>query len=406
MADHQGVREFAVAASAGIAIAFLCVIVLLPCLLLIWPRGKARPFPIVDLPVVRYGRPRRTFAVFGLVIVLAIVGLSRIGVDTHVLEELDKDGKVVQDFTFYENHFQGLLNLEVHLRGDLKSMEAFRAIEKLQVGVAQAPDVNSSESYIDWLREIVNQQGEISDEQILLAVIFLSAAGDHLPRHVINPDFDQGRIRFYLRGAGTKRFLEFKETIESEARKFPPGLTAEVSSYAEMAHESTRLVVVTMLQSLIITLVVITVMLSLMYRSWHLGLLAILPNSLPILVALGVTGWLGIHLRIGIVMIYSVGIGLAVDDTIHMLSRYRSEKLRNPQLSPRENLQETLRTTGTALIITSIILVAGALCYLPATLQSMRDVGLLLTAIVLTALFSDLYLLPLLVEHSDQPSED
>jgi predicted RND superfamily exporter protein len=105
-------------------------------------------------------------------------------------------------------------------------------------------------------------------------------------------------------------------------------------------------------------------------------------------------------------MIYSVGIGLAVDDTIHMLSRYRSEKLRNPQLSPRENLQETLRTTGTALIITSIILVAGALCYLPATLQSMRDVGLLLTAIVLTALFSDLYLLPLLVEHSDQPSED
>ncbi|MFT5129948.1 MAG: putative RND superfamily exporter protein [Rhodothermales bacterium] len=382
------------------------MVVLLPALLLIWPGCTTRPFPVVKLPAVRYGRRGLTMIAFIILTGLAIIGTTRITVDSQVLEELDKTSATVNDFRFYENQFFGLLNLEVHLKGDLRTPAAFRAVEALQAELIEAEDVNGVESYAHWLREVSGKQAEISDSEIYMATQFLAAAGDAFPAHMVNEDFSQGRIRLFLRGAGTQRFLELKALILRHAAEFPEGLSADVSGYAEMAHESTRMVVVTMLRSLVITLAVITLLLSVMYRSWKLGLLALIPNGLPILVALGLTGWLGINLRIGIVMIYSVGIGLAVDDSIHMLSRFRAEQLRSPHLSSREQLLRTLSTTGTALIVTSIILTVGALCYLPATLQSMRDVGLLLTVIVLTALAADLFLLPFLVERAERSAKD
>jgi predicted RND superfamily exporter protein len=400
--DHAGVRDFAYSASLGIGLAFTTIIVLLPTLLLLWPRCAQRPFPVMKLPQVHYGRSALTAAIFAGIFVVAIIGTKRIQVDSFVLEELDQSSRTVKDFRFYESAFFGLLNLELHLIGDLRSPEAFRAVEALEAKIVGQDDVNGAESYTQWIREVVSRQGAISDAEIAAGIGLLGAAGDAFPAHMTNADFSQGRMRFFLRGAGTQRFLALREEIEAEVANFPEGLTAKVTGYAEMAHESTRLVVVTMLKSLCITLGVITLLLSLMYRSWRIGLMALIPNSLPILVALGVTGWLGINLRIGIVMIYSVGIGLAVDDSIHVLSRYRAEKLRSPQLPSRDHLLQTLNTTGTALIVTSIILSIGALCYLPATLQSMRDVGLLLTTIVLSALAADLFLLPLLIERAER----
>lgn len=404
-ANHHGVRDLAYSASLGILLAFTTIIVLLPTLLLIWPRCTAQEFPRVKLPHVKYGRGALTTVVFLGVLALAVIGTTRIQVDSFVLEELDKKSQTVEDFRFYESNFMGLLNIELHLIGDMKSPAAFHAVEALEAAITAHEDVNGTESYADWLREAVGQQGEISDAEIAAGIELMGLAGQAFPKHMANTDFDQGRVRFYLRGAGTQRFLELREEIETIVAEFPSEITANVTGYAEMAHESTRLVVVTMLKSLGITLGLITLMLAIMYRNWRIGLIALVPNALPILVALGVTGWLDIKLRIGIVMIFSVGISLAVDDSIHVLTRYRAEKVRNPQDSTRQHLLRTLSTTGTALIVTSVILIIGALCYLPATLQSMRDVGLLLTAIVATALTADLFLFPLLIERADKRSD-
>ncbi|MDX1565640.1 MAG: MMPL family transporter, partial [Phycisphaeraceae bacterium] len=105
----------------------------------------------------------------------------------------------------------------------------------------------------------------------------------------------------------------------------------------------------------------------------------------------------GIELRIGIVMIYCIGIGLAVDDSIHIFSRYVQLKRQRPEWTPEQRLRRTVRTTGSALLISSVVLTVGSLCYLMADFRSLRELGLLLSAIVVTALVADLYLLPLLI---------
>ena len=167
-----------------------------------------------------------------------------------------------------------------------------------------------------------------------------------------------------------------------------------------MAQESAVLIAELLLQSLAVSMVSITLLISLIYRSWRFGMISVLPNFLPILVALGVNGWFDIPLRLGIVMIYSLGLGIAVDDTVHIMTRFVQEREQNPGATVRQSLLNSLRTAGVALVVTTAILFFGALCFLPANFQPVRDVGILLTVIVATALVADLFVLPVLIERT------
>jgi predicted RND superfamily exporter protein len=397
LAPHNAVRDFAVTASIGVVIAFLCVTTLLPVLLDIWP-AKEGAVRLHRMPKPPRLTGRSTVALFTVLIAISLVGAYKVDVDSHWLEELPASDPVVANMTWYEQHFGGLLSLEVKVDGPLDDPAAFRSCEAMQQRLLSEPDVTIVDSYTLWLREAASNQGELSDEQITAGVAVLKLAGPVFPKHVVSQDFRHGRLHFSMGDVGTKRYLELRDMVHEEAKAFPSSVNATVSGYARMAHESGRLVVTTMIRSFAVTLLVIVVFISIIYRSWRLGLIASIPNALPIVFALGVTGWLDIHLRIGIVMIYSVGIGLAVDDCIHLLTRFHQERLGRPEATTRSHLDEALRTTGSTLVLTSLILTLGALCYLPSSFQSMQDVGTLLSVIVVSALAVDVILLPVLIE--------
>ena len=153
-----------------------------------------------------------------------------------------------------------------------------------------------------------------------------------------------------------------------------------------------------MAQSLAVSLVAISLFIALAYRSVRLAIISIIPNLLPIVIALGVSGWFGIDMRIGVIMVFCAGIGLAVDDSIHLITRFQQERRAAPDLSITEHLHRSLRSTGKALVITTAVLAVGALSFLPSNFQSMSDVGILLTTIVVSALIADLFLFPHLLE--------
>jgi hypothetical protein len=216
---------------------------------------------------------------------------------------------------------------------------------------------------------------------------------------VLTRDSKQGSITLRIRELGTKHFMSLVHQIERESKEFPSSIKVRVGGGTRFAHESASLVIKTMMQSMALSLVAITLFIMIIFRSVKLGLLSIIPNVFPIFVALGLNGLFQIELRIGIVMIYALGIGLAVDDTIHLLTRFIQERRLHPH-SVRDALINSLRGTGKALITTSILLVVAALCYLPSSFKTMRDVGILLTPIVIVALAADLWLLPILLEWS------
>ncbi|MEZ6197066.1 MAG: MMPL family transporter [Planctomycetota bacterium] len=400
VADHAAVRIFGIKAAIAVMLTFVLVVVTVPAALSFWPVRGAR---LARVPGIRFGglpRARPVLVATALVTVFAVLGIDRVRVDSRWLEEMPADDPLVLRLARYERDYSGLLGFDVRVRGDLGKLEHALAVERLASGLLTSPGVNRVESYVDWVREAAGQPERLTQAELSASLERLAAVESVFPRHLLRPDLRAARLAAFTDDAGSSRFFRHKAHLEALARELPDGVEAEVAGFMLMANRSSRLLVTTMLESFAISLLVISVFIALLYRSVRIGLVAIVPNVLPVLVALGVQGWLDVPLRIGIVMIYSLGLGLAVDDTIHVLTRYRQERRSGPGLPPRIAIERSLRSAGSALVVTTAVILVEALCCLPSSFNSLRDVGTLLGLIVVTALLADLFLLPVLLERA------
>jgi predicted RND superfamily exporter protein len=131
------------------------------------------------------------------------------------------------------------------------------------------------------------------------------------------------------------------------------------------------------------------------FRSFKTGLLSMVPNVWPILLTLGAMGWLGIPLDYNKIMIATVAMGIAVDDTIHFISRYHHEF--DVSRSYSQALAAAMADVGHAVFVTSLVLVLGFLVNVFSVLDASAKSGILLATTIATALLADLLLTPALV---------
>lgn len=129
-------------------------------------------------------------------------------------------------------------------------------------------------------------------------------------------------------------------------------------------------------------------------RSFRMAILALLPNVFPLILVCGIMGWMGVELKIGTAMIFTVIFGIAVDDSIHFFMGYLAER-KDKNLD--EGLKLTLQNTGKKLMLTSIILATSFATFILSDFQSTFYAGVLVTLGIIIALFSDLIQLPVLI---------
>jgi predicted RND superfamily exporter protein len=176
-----------------------------------------------------------------------------------------------------------------------------------------------------------------------------------------------------------------------------PGFEATLGGGAVWRWENLYQIVMDLLLSLGSAMVIIFVVLGLVYRSVTIGLISIVPNVFPLAVAGVYLAMVGQSLEIVTVCAFTVCLGIAVDDTIHFLTRYQ-ESLKGDSPSERDHaIREAFTSVGTALIITTLVLVAG---FSSVFLADSRDHIIFATmgTITLTvALLADLLILPALI---------
>ncbi len=401
-AEHDAVSHFGLKAGVSVIVTFVVVLTLLPALLLVAPLGRPRPLASVRWSWLGYGRPRLIVSVTLLAMLFAGIGVTLVRVDSHLLEELPASSALARDFRWFEEQFSGIIDVEARVDGALGDGAVFRALERFEAKMLQEDGLDRVESLTLVAREAIGKpRGELSDADIAAAFARLRIARAFLPEHLVSADFETARVVFKARDIGSAKTSALRARIEEVAREVtPPGSALRIApaGYVLMATTSTQVVLRTISQSLGISLLVITVFLGLIFGSVRLALLSLLTNVLPLAFALGVSGYLGIEVTIGSALIYCLGLGLAVDDTIHLLARYRYEARHDPEASPRVQITRALHSSGKALVTTSIVLAVGSLCHVAAEFQSLVHVGILLTTVIVVALATDLWLLPLLLE--------
>jgi hypothetical protein len=154
-----------------------------------------------------------------------------------------------------------------------------------------------------------------------------------------------------------------------------------------------------MVASFVWAFLLITPLLLIGLRQLGLVLASVVPNILPLVLALGFMGWAGIDVRIGTATVLAIALGIAVDDSLHVLARYRQE--RRTRGTWPSALSRTVRGTGPALIATTAALIAGFLSMLTSGLVAIRDMGLVAAVALTGALAADLILLPALLATSE-----
>ena len=162
-----------------------------------------------------------------------------------------------------------------------------------------------------------------------------------------------------------------------------------------LALKMNNYLITSLLNSFLIAFFVIFVSMNILFRSLKLSLVSIIPNIIPLLFAGAVMGFLGIELRPATAMTFSIALGIAVDDTIHFLSRFRSEYIISKDHNQATTL--TILTTGRAIIGTSITLGMGFLVLVFSNFKPNYEFGMLATIILIVALLSSLILLPSLI---------
>jgi hypothetical protein len=140
-------------------------------------------------------------------------------------------------------------------------------------------------------------------------------------------------------------------------------------------------------------LIMISIVLIFALRSIRMGLISLIPNIVPIVVAYGVWGLMKAEISLSVAVVISISLGIVVDDTVHFLSKYlraRNEK----NLGVRDGIRYAFSTVGVALVVTSVVLVSGFLLMLLSHFNPSKDMGTLLGLTIGFAILIDFLLLP------------
>jgi predicted RND superfamily exporter protein len=151
------------------------------------------------------------------------------------------------------------------------------------------------------------------------------------------------------------------------------------------------------ISSLALILLIIFGLFSFLYTSWLAGALALVPNLIPIVINFGIMGWLGVPLNPGTAMVAAIAIGIAVDDTIHLMTRFGTESKRH--LDERDAVRATVRGEAVPIISTSIALTCGFGALALSNFSIISQFGILAAATMIYAAVADLLLMPILLMH-------
>jgi len=344
-------------------------------------------------------RPRSILAAALVLTAAALAGTTQVQNNTDLVRFLKAGNRLHRDTLFVDQHLTGANALELLVsRRDgaaLDSADTTQRLSELQGAILEHEEVAGVQSVLALLQAIHRAESpgtNFDEDAVLQAWDVLSAAGDaDLVRRVVNDDFTRTRIRVGVHAIGTARAARVEDAVLASAGRILGddfGVDA-TGSFHQILRDSNRLVE-SQVKSFAAALGLVVLTIGVTLRSMRLMLFSVIPNVVPLLWTGGLMGVLRIDLSTGTAMIASVAIGIAVDDTIHYLTRFRRERTSGVRVA----IDRTTTGTGRALVISSVVLAigfwVGALGSFKPTIYFSLFTGLTM----LSALICDLLVLP------------
>ena len=413
------IRDFGLNAAAGVIVAYITVIFFTTSLLSYFKAdqlmkiGKSIAFwENSMLRSYRFTLSKGNAIKWGALFMLVVcgIGISRITTNYGIIDNLPRGEKITEDFTFFEKELTGFrpMELAVYTQGDyqVNDYAVIREMDKIEGYLRQFPSLQAIGS-ITTLYKSINQAFNNNREDAFVVTDdegqfnryrrLSSQLPKFDPNILVSNDGKKARITSRIKdvGADTIKAMGLQidtwinNNIDSDVIKVNrTGTGVIIDKNAEYIRRS-------LLQGLGIAVLIVSVLMAFLFQNWRILIIALVPNIFPLLLAGALIGYLGIELEAGVSIVFAVIFGIAVDDTIHFLSKYKLAL--NKGLEREEAIKITFVETGKAIVLTSIILFFGFLVMLFSIHPPSVVVGLLISLTLLSALISDLLLIPVMI---------
>lgn len=410
----QPIVDFGLYTSIGVFIAFILAFTLLPSVLVLskapnireratfWPQLLHRTFSVI----VR--RKKSILILSSLVAIFSLIGLMQLEVNNYLLEDLKESDPLKKEFRYFETKFSGgrPFEMAILLKGDANiwDIEVLKQLEIIEDHLINEYKVGSMVSPLQILKlanktmngdshfELPTSQKEIDR----LTRLIRRMDKDSMLQLFVDEEMHMARIQGKVGDLGAREFENKNLVLHSLHQELSDSkFDIRVTGTATLIDLNNAYLAKDMTIGLVIAFFVVALIMGLMFKSLKMVVICLIPNILPLLMIAGIMGALGIDLKVSTSIIFTIAFGIAVDDTIHFMSKLKLELAKGKSLIYA--LKRTYISTGKAIIITSIILSGGFFTLVFSSFLGTFYVGLLISLTLLFAVIADLTLLPILI---------
>jgi len=388
------VRQFGVFCGAGAAVTTVVALVFAPAMLSLLPlprrdgagAGEPRLAGALVWIAQRVSRHHRRIVVIWIALgLMALVGVPQIAVRTSNVKEFALDNPVRADFEQVNERLEGANAINVVL--ETSDPEGFlepanlAILEELGRWIEAQPEVGGTTSFVDYVKAInrgfhddADPYLEIPESRDLVSQLLLLGANEETGQF-IDSDYQVANILVRTAAVDTDEVSQLADRIENRLLGLGGSLQGVVTGNAVLLSRTMDDIAIGQALSLALALAMIYGVLVVLFTSFRIGLIALIPNALPVAFFFGVLGWFGFPLNTSTSLVACLVLGIAVDDTIHLMVQFNDASKRHADEG--RGVVEALRIAGPPVTYTTGALILGFMFMIPSALDSVTDFGIL-----------------------------
>jgi predicted RND superfamily exporter protein len=409
------IGELGLFGGVGELVAMTFTLILLPALLMIVPirqkpNAPVRKWTLIGrLARLALRRPWPIIGAFAVITAAAIaIAFARLEFRHNPLSWLPEDMPVRQATEVADRELAGSISVEVLIdtkrENGLKSAEFLTKLDAMSRELEKVRDaqlfVGKASSVADIVKEINKALNEdraerykVPDSDALVSqelLLFESSGSDDLT-YVIDRKFQTARLSLQVPWLEAAAYDGLVQTIKDRFRAvYGDAVEVDVTGMMPLWGRTEHAAMQTAIRGYLIAGVVISLIMIFAAGGLRLGLVSMVPNLIPIVITVGLMALIGIPMNLFTLLIGTLSVGLCVDDTIHMLSGFRSAYAESGD--PEKAVADTLATSGQAMVATSLALAAGFFVFLLSSMSNLREFGSLTAITLLIAMVTEFML--------------
>lgn len=418
---NRTLTEFGIVASISIVFTYIMTLILLPTIFsfLSSPTEKElkhiqRKYVNLIIEKIVYLVETKRKWIFSTAIILSVIGLygiTKLNATGNVVDEVPTDSELYTDLLYLESQFKGVMPFEITIdtkkpKGVMK-LSTLKRIERLQDSLRNYPEFSSPLSVVEAVK--AGKQAFYggnpsfytlpSSNELAFMLKYIPdgfGAGDNNPaKGFVDSTQRITRISVQMANIGTDKIAEIKEELIPIINTIFPKdkYNVTLTGTSLVFLEGTSYLMKNLYQSLGLAVIIICILMAFLFSSARMILVSLIPNILPLIMTAGMMGYVGINIKPSTILIFSVALGISVDNAIHYLSRYRLQlTLNNWKIGKSVIL--ALRETSYSMVYSSVVLFCGFGIFIFSSFGGTKAMGYLIAFTLLIAMLCNILLLP------------